>query len=193
MKTPLEAQYEIRTISWHCNSIGNFLGGRLSALSYCRRLDSSTSSPCRNLGSNPLIHWFKGSVKGWSVRTFEPEFSIRKISRGCARSAKRPWLAACRLKSNNERAGRTVSIAGSSSVTTHSETKRDVWCAGMRREPTSMIASAPKTGHVTKTLRCAKRSYAHPCSRKSSVPPSHCAECWFKFRRWLLPIPRSWS
>jgi formate hydrogenlyase transcriptional activator len=39
---------------------------------------------------------------------------------------------------------------------------------------TLMIASVQKTGQETKTLRCAKTSYAHPCSRKSSVPPSHC-------------------
>jgi formate hydrogenlyase transcriptional activator len=41
----------------------------------------------------------------------------------------------------------------------------------------------PKTGHETKTLRCAKTSYAHRCLRKLLVPPSHCAECWFKFQR----------
>ena len=72
---------------------------------------------------------------------------------------------------------------GFCSVTTRSATKRGVWCAGMRPEPTSMIASAPKIGHETKTLRCAKTSYAHPCSKKSSVPPSLYVVCWFKFPR----------
>src|ERR1700737_1040314 len=52
-------------------------------------------------------------------------FSIRRMSKGCARSAKRLWLAACRLKSNNERAERTASIAGSPSVTTRSVTRRN--------------------------------------------------------------------
>src|SRR6266403_1802412 len=84
------------------------------------------------------------------ARTYHPEDLDR-----CARSAKQAWLAACRLRSNNERAGRTVSIAGSSSVTTRSATNRDVCCAGMRREPISMIASAPRTGRETKMLRCA--------------------------------------
>src|SRR5579871_4011129 len=58
----------------------------------------------------------------------------------------------------------TVSIAGSFSVTIRSTTNRGVCCAGMRPEPTSMIASAPRTGHEMKTLHCARISYAHPCS-----------------------------
>ena len=40
----------------------------------------------------------------WSPPTFVPESSIRRISRGCARSAKRRLPVACRLKSNSERA-----------------------------------------------------------------------------------------
>ncbi|PYX18702.1 MAG: hypothetical protein DMG82_27835, partial [Acidobacteria bacterium] len=58
-------------------------------------------------------------------RTFAPESTIRKISRGRSKIAKEGWLAACRLKSSNECSGRTVSIAGSSSVTTRSTTNRD--------------------------------------------------------------------
>ena len=103
------------------------------------------------------------------ARTYHPEDLDR-----VRRSATQAWLVVCRLRSNNERAGRTVSIAGSFSVTIRSTTNRGVCCAGMRPEPTSMIASAPRTGHEMKTLHCARISYAHPCSRKSSVPPSHC-------------------
>ncbi len=127
------------------------------------------STRTRKCSTIPASQW-----KRWSRRTFAPERTIRKISTGRARSAKQAWLAACRLRSNNERAGRTVSFAGSSSVTIRSTTNTDDWCVGMRREPTSMIASARKTGHETKMSRCAKISYAHPCSRKSSVPPSLC-------------------
>src|SRR2546422_700961 len=68
-----------------------------------------------------------------------------------------------------------VSIVGSSSVTTRSATNRDASFAGMRREPTSTIANAPKTGRETKTSPYGKRSYALRCSRKSSAPPKHCA------------------
>src|SRR5437879_3727588 len=85
--------------------------------------------------------------KMYLPRTFAPESTIRKISRGRSKIAKQGWLAACRLKSSNECSGRTVSIAGSSSVTTRSTTNRDVWCAGMQLGPISMTASAPRTGH----------------------------------------------
>src|SRR5260370_39255067 len=118
-----------------------------------------------------------------SPRTIAPVSFIPKILGGCARSAKQAWLVACRLKPSNERSGRTASIAGSSSVTTRSTTNRDDWVAGMQREPTLMIACAPKTGCETKTLPCAKTSCAHPCSRKSSVTQRRCVKCWFKFRR----------
>ena len=45
-----------------------------------------------------------------------------------------------------------ASIVGSSSVTTRSATNRDASCVGMQREPTSTIASGPKTGCETKIV-----------------------------------------
>src|SRR6266404_949600 len=92
------------------------------------------------------------TCKMYLPRTFAPESTIRKISRGRSKIAKEGWLAACRLKSSNECSGRTASIAGSSSVTTRSATNMDVWCAGTRRVLTSMIAGAPKTEQKMKTL-----------------------------------------
>src|ERR1035441_7265595 len=94
-----------------------------------------------------------------------------------------------RLKTNNEPAEKTVSIVGSSYVTTHSVTSKAGWCAGTRREPILMTANVPKTGHETKTSRCGKKLYAPHCSRKSWVPPMHCGGYWRKFRKWLLRIP----
>jgi formate hydrogenlyase transcriptional activator len=52
------------------------------------------------------------------------------------------------------------------------------WCAGTRREPTSMIANGPKKGRETRTLHCVKKSIAHRCSRKSLAPPRRCDRCW---------------
>src|SRR5882724_640013 len=96
------------------------------------------------------------ACKMYLPRTFAPESTIRKISRGRSKIAKEGWLAAYRLKSSNECSGRTVSIAGSSSVTTRSATNMDVWCAGTRQVMTSMIAGAPKTEQKMKTLSFVK-------------------------------------
>jgi PAS domain S-box-containing protein len=61
------------------------------------------------------------------------------------------------------------------------------WYATVR---TSMIASGPKTGCETKTSRCAKTSYALPCSRKSSVPLRRYVRCCRRSRKSPRPIPR---
>src|SRR2546425_3238170 len=71
------------------------------------------------------------------------------------------------LRMSNEQGGATGSIVGFLSATTRCGTRRDTLFAGMRQGRTSKTASKPKSESEAKISRCAKRSIALRCSRRS--------------------------
>ena len=62
---------------------------------------------------------------------------------------------------------RTGSIAGSTFASTRCQTRKDESRGGIWREPILTIVSSPSRGSRKKTLRCAKKSTRHRCSRRS--------------------------
>jgi PAS domain S-box-containing protein len=81
------------------------------------------------------------TVEDVTTSNFPSESFIQKTLRRCAKNTWRRSRGAFRLRSRNARAERTASIAGSSSASTRSTTKRDNPCGGMGQEPTSKIAN----------------------------------------------------
>src|SRR6266850_765912 len=117
----------------------------------------------------------------------EHGFFIRKMWRGSATNAGKPFQEASRLKTNNGRGAETDSIDGFSFITSRCGMNRGKSFAGMRPAPTSKIESKLKSRSEVKTWRCAKKSTTPRCSKKSSVRLRRYTLCCGKSlecRRW---------
>src|ERR1700676_1132358 len=122
--------------------------------------------------------------------TFARVFSIPRIFKDFLNNGAELFPLQFHSKTSIELWGKTASTVGFLSAITHYWTKTETSFDGMRPQQISMIVNVPKIACGMKPSRCAKRSCALRCSRKSLVPPRPCARCWSKFPEWLLLIRR---